>query len=137
MWALLLFSAFAFEGKLNGPGSAYMHTSQKQRQCSEIFLNLSKSPTHFSILDGGYICEDMQASFPASRFEIRGSELFYHNQLAGSISDEKITLFVDNKEENFTYSLNLEKNGSSVSFIETWTENQKPALTIHGLLRSK
>ncbi len=83
------------------------------------------------ILDGGYICADIQASYPPSSFDIVDSELFYRNQRVGTITKDKIEIsYLDG-----VYNLSLNIIDGEILFTESW-KDAEDFLTIESKMKT-
>jgi len=113
----LSFSALAnFTGKWSAAG--FYESDRSEGECREVFLQLKQTDNVLSILDGGYICGDIQAQYPASRFEISHGELFYQGQKVGSISINELKItYLDG-----VYNLNIKRVEEVLHFDESWVE---------------
>lgn len=124
----------SFNGSISGSGTATMHPKEKVRQCSQIFMQIKQDASKLHVIAGGYICEDMQASFPDFTLDIVDQKLVSEGTEVGTITDNEITLHKEDTEEDFTYKLLLKKENGSVLFEEQWTDGGQPALTVEGHL---
>ncbi|OUR93660.1 hypothetical protein A9Q84_19535 [Halobacteriovorax marinus] len=113
----LSFSTLAnFSGKWSGDG--VFETDRRDGECREVFLQLKQTEDFFYILDGGYICGDIQASYPPSQFMILQGELFYQGHVVGKISQNEIILtYLEG-----VYKLKLRIVGEEIHFNESWIE---------------
>jgi hypothetical protein len=117
---LFLFSISSlanFSGKWSARG--YFESDRKEGECKEIFMQFKKTSKKFMILDGGYICGDIQASYPPSSFEIVNNSLIYFGEKVGVISKDLIEInYLDG-----VYKLSLKAKDGQVFFNETWQED--------------
>lgn len=137
-FALLLTStqAFAatFDGRYQGTGTSLMHKSGNVRPCSEIFLHFKRGPSGVNLLAGGYACEDLQASFPTFFLEIRDGLLYDGKARVGTFTENRLEIFHEDLDENFTYHWLLETKDGGIAYLEEWTDAGAPALTVRGNL---
>lgn len=125
-------------GLFVGTGRAVMHSSGKTRTCGEISLQMTQAPSSFRMLHGGYRCEDLSASYPDFTLEIRNGTLYSENVAVGAIHENSMTLSKVDKEDGSTFRLHLEKvPPNRLRYVEEWTENGRPALTVEGLLTGR
>lgn len=110
-------SIFAnFSGKWSAEG--FYESNRNDGKCREVFLQLKQTKNSFKILDGGYICGEIQASYPPSSFDIINNELFYRNEKVGMVTDEDIRIsYLDG-----VYNLSLSKVDGEILFTESWKE---------------
>lgn len=108
----------SFTGKWSGEG--YYQTPRYVGKCSEVFMQFELTKDKFSIIDGGYICGELQASYPPSSFKIVDGELLYFGESVGTISEDEINLNYDNG----IYHLRLVKENGQVRFQESWDDGQ-------------
>ncbi|MGZ3692719.1 MAG: hypothetical protein ACXWQO_00495 [Bdellovibrionota bacterium] len=135
--ALLPITAAAnFEGRYQGPGQSISHKSGLKRACAEIFLNFQRKTGEVKILEGGYRCENLQASFDPFTMEVRDGKVYIEGEELGTFSENKLEIFFANKAEDFTYHWLLENSESGMSYLEEWTDGGKPALTVRGNLKA-
>lgn len=127
---------FSFQGKWLGAGKAKT-VNGKARQCTEIYIEWQENADTLVLRQGGYRCEDMDASFDSTIFVKKGEELLIENQKVGTISSERIFLSQDIAEEDLHYELTLTKSGDSLRYEEHWLEADKPVFDVQGnLLRA-
>lgn len=114
---LLSYSAFSnFTGKWSAEG--FYESDRTAGKCKEVFLQLKQTEDFFYILDGGYICGEIQAQYPPSRFKISGEDLFYQGSIVGSISNDEIRIsYLEG-----VYNLSLKHNSEEILFDESWRE---------------
>ena len=130
------FQAFAsFSGNYSGKGQAVSHPQEKVRACSQIFLSMKTVNKTLSVLQGGYSCGDMQASYPSFSLQIVGTKLVSEGTVVGTYSDSEIDLYKEDKSEGYTFHLQLKKSANTIAYREDWTDGGKPALTILGPLK--
>ncbi|MGE3260713.1 MAG: hypothetical protein AB7K68_02930 [Bacteriovoracia bacterium] len=124
-----------FDGRYSGPGTSLMHQSGNRRDCREIFLKLQGGEKALRILEGGYICGDIQASFDPFTLEIREGKIFLEGQSVGTISENDLDLLYKSEEENFTYHWHLQQAGDEINYLEEWASGGAPSLTVQGKLK--
>lgn len=114
---LLSVSTYAnFSGRWTASG--YFESNREEGECKEVFLQIKQTKNKFMILDGGYICGDIQASYPPSQFEVVNNSLIYKDEVVGSISEDIVSIiYLDG-----VYKLNLKKEENQIRFRETWLE---------------
>lgn len=122
-----------FAGRWVGTGVAEMG-SGKKRICGEIGLQFSQAPHELMLENGFYRCEDLQAAFDPSAFEIRSGNLFYKGAQAGRITNDQVAIFFADPIENYTYALTLTRAENALQYLEEWTESGKAAMTVTGVL---
>ncbi len=116
---LLTFSCLAnFNGKWSGEG--FYQTPKTVGKCLEVFMQFKVTKDRFSILDGGYICGEIQASYPPSSFKVLNGELFYLGENVGTISENEININYDNG----IYHLRLVKENGEIRFQENWDDGE-------------
>jgi hypothetical protein len=134
---LVPFTAQAgFQGRFSGTGTSLMHKSGNRRPCEEIFLNFQRGEKELKILEGGYRCGNVQATFDPFILVIRNGRIFADGVDVGTFSENRLDLFFANREEDFTYHWLLEFKGEELSYLEEWTDGGKPALTVQGNLKT-
>ena len=132
----LMFPAQAsLTGSFSGAGSSLMHKSGNVRKCSNIFFTIKNTAETFELLEGGYACEDLQASLSPFVLKIKEGKIFSDGQEVGTISDHNLNLLYSDIAEGFTYHWQLEEKSGEIQYLEEWSEAGKPALTIKGLLK--
>jgi hypothetical protein len=83
-------------------------------------------------------CEDLSAGYPDFTLEIRNGTLYSENVAVGAINENSMTLAKVDKEDGSTFRLHLEKvPPNRLRYVEEWTENGRPALTVEGLLTGR
>ncbi|WP_372653480.1 hypothetical protein [Halobacteriovorax sp.] len=107
-----------FTGKWSASG--YYKTPKRVGECLEVFMQFEVTKEKFSIIDGGYICGDLQASYPPSSFEIEEGSLYYYGENVGSITDSEINI----RYEDGLFHLNLRKAEGQVIFQENWDDGE-------------
>ena len=116
---LFTLSCFAnFTGKWSGEG--FYRTPKRMGECLEVFMQFEVTKEFFSIIEGGYICGDIQASYPVSKFKIEDGSLFYFGENVGTISDDEINL----RYEDGLFHLNLRKESGQIVFQENWDDGE-------------
>jgi hypothetical protein len=105
-----------FTGKWTNSG--YYESDSSSGECKEVFMQFKKTDEAFMILDGGYICGEIQASYPPSKFKIIGEKLFYNGEKVGIINSELIMISYLNN----VYNLSLEIVDDQIFFYEQWKE---------------
>lgn len=128
--------ASTFTGKFIGLGQATMHPKEKVRSCKEIYFQIQQTEKVFHVTSAGYKCQDLQAEFPEFSLAIDGQKLMSDSTQVGTITDSEITLFKEDKDEDFTYTMQLTKTQDGLHFEENWTEAGKPAMTVEGQMKS-
>lgn len=123
-----------FAGRYQGSGTSLMHRSGTVRPCTEIFLHFRRDSTGVALLEGGYSCEDLQASFPAFTLAVRDGQLYDGTTRVGTFTETRLELRHEDREEDFTYHWLLEIKDGKLSYLEEWTDAGAPALTIRGTL---
>lgn len=132
----LLFALF-FSGTFMGSGKA-LFASGKTYQCREIFLQIKSTPSDFKLSEGGYKCEDLEASFDPFRFSIVKGDLVHENRVYGNISQDILEYRMYDGSDDSTYHLKLQRISSyEFSYLEEWFDGDKLALTIQGALKTK
>lgn len=128
---LILTSVQTFAANLTGTwsGPGVSQTAQSYRECSEVFFRLEETPTELKILNGGYVCQDLQAEYPFSVFEKKESELLYKGEVVGSYTD---TGFILDVPEEF-YRLQVDLVDGQLQTQEIWDDSQS-FLKIFGML---
>jgi hypothetical protein len=126
-------SAAIFEGKFTGTGVAVM---REKRKCSEIFLQFERAPTQLKTLEGGYNCEDLDASFDPFTLDVKDGQIFSNGKAVGTLTDSLLDLFYDDKAEGFTYHWRLELKGGALDYREEWVSGGKTELTVTGTLKA-
>ncbi len=131
----LPFQAFAsFSGNYSGKGQAISHPQEKVRFCSQIFIGMKTANETLTVLQGGYSCGDMEASYPNFTLQIVGAKLVSDGVVVGTYSDSEIDLYKQDKAEGYTFHLRLTKKAKTIVYQEDWTDGGKPALTVKGNL---
>lgn len=115
-------------GSWSGPGVS--QTAQSYRECSEVFFRFEESPTQLKILNGGYICQDLQAEYPFSVFEKKDGKLLYKNEIVGSYT--KMGFVLDVPEE--FYRLQVDLVEGELQTQEIWDDSQS-FLKVFGMLK--
>lgn len=118
--ALLFFISLTSLANFTGKWSAqgFYESDRTSGECIEVFMQFKQTNISFMILDGGYICGEIQASYPPSKFTIVSDELFYGGEKVGMITKDKIEIsYLEG-----VYNLNLQRNNGSVHFRELWKE---------------
>ncbi len=125
---VMSFSALAnFSGKWSAKG--YYESDRREGECKEVFMQFKQTESSFEIIEGGYICGDIQASYPPSFFKIVENELYYKNEKVGNITNKAITIsYLEG-----VYSLDLKKDNGEIVFTESWKEGED-FLTIYSKL---
>lgn len=124
-------SAEAFPANLTGTwsGPGVSQTGQSYRECSEVFFRFEESKTQLKILNGGYICQDLQAEYPFSVFEKKDNQLLYKSEVVGSYTKSGFVLDVP---EEF-YRLKVELVDGELQTQEVWDDSQS-FLKVFGML---
>ena len=116
---LLTFSCLAnFTGKWNGEG--YYQTPKRVGECLEVFMQFEIREDSFSIIEGGYICGEIQARYPTSRFTISNGNLFYFDEKVGTIANDEINI----RYEDGLFHLSLKKVDGQIIFHESWNDGE-------------
>lgn len=116
---LFTFSCLAsFTGKWSGEG--YYQSPKRIGECSEVFMQFEQTKEKLSIIDGGYICGDLQASYPPSSFKIENGSLFYFGENVGTIRNGEINI----RYEDGLFHLNLRKVKDQIIFQENWDDGE-------------
>lgn len=127
---LLLLS---FSGQFAGPGVAT--TPRRERSCREIFVDVNLLASTFRMHQGGYVCQDLQATYDAYQMTIVDGDLFSGSQKVGRVTAEALEISYANDAEGFTYGLRLvPTTNGDLSYLETWFEGEKEALRVSGKL---
>ncbi|CBW27936.1 putative exported protein [Halobacteriovorax marinus SJ] len=116
---LLMSSSFAgLTGKWSAGG--FFDYNNRSGECKEIFMQIKQTDKKLYILDGGYICSDIQASYPPSSFNIVDGALYYFGEKVGEVTENEINL----NYENGVYGLSLKKIGTELIYKESWDDGE-------------
>ncbi|MFP5457466.1 MAG: hypothetical protein ACLGG7_01935 [Bacteriovoracia bacterium] len=122
-----------FSGQFAGPGVAI--TPRRERTCREIFVDVNLMASTFRLHQGGYICQDLQATYDSYQMSIVDGDLFSGSQKVGRVTTEALEISYENDAEGFTYGLRLRPTAAGgLSYEETWREGEKEALRVFGKL---
>lgn len=124
-----------FNGRYSGEGSSYSHKSGNKRRCSEIFLHVEKTPSTLEFHHGGYKCENLQATLDPFTLEIRDGKIFFEGSELGTFANDRMEMLYANVEQDYTYRWVLEMQGEEMVYLEEWTSQGSPALTVSGRLK--
>jgi hypothetical protein len=103
-------------------GIWYGHGELKNRNRKipcEIYMNLSQTQSKFSIVAGGYICDDYNVEYPSSSFDIVDNNLYYQGILSGELIDGGVLIFSEFDRGQWFY-LTLRKSSKGISYHERW-----------------
>jgi|GEM_PF-2376720 hypothetical protein len=132
--ALFLFFFITFQvcaSSLSGTwsGLGVSQTAQSYRECSEVFFRFEETASQLKILNGGYVCRDLQAEYPFSVFEKKNGDLLYKGEVVGGIAEK--SFFLDVPEE--FYRLQVELVDGQLRTQEIWDDSQS-FLKVYGML---
>ena len=125
-----------FSGKFQGTGQAIFR-SGKLYPCTEIYLHLKQDENSFKLIDGGYRCGLLQASFDPFTMTVKGEDLFIKDVPVGKITRESLSYSLLDPDDGSTYTLKLKKKDNSIEYSELWVDQVSKALTVDGLLFSR
>lgn len=126
----------AINGTYIGEGTAMFHKSGSVRKCTEIFVNIESTETEIRVHKAGYICEDLQASVDPYVLHIRSGRLITDDNEDLGPYDPNTGLQLAYQGDGFTFSWKLIQESNKIDFVEEWTDEGVPALTIKGQLIS-
>ena len=113
------FNLFAsFEGEWSGSGD--FATNRRSGDCSQVYLKLKESDQQLKLVTGNYKCEDIQAEYPFSKFDKKQGQLYFHDEVVGTYSNDEIYLSYYDK----TYQLTLHKTADEMQFNELWNDGK-------------
>ncbi len=118
VFLISLSSLAGFSGKWSGEG--FYNYNVSDGNCSEVFMQFKVTSERLYILDGGYICGKIQASYPPSSFKIENGSLFYQNEKVGNITESEI----DIRYEDGIYHLNLKSIEGQIHYREIWDDGE-------------
>lgn len=139
---LTLLLSTLLTGSWLGTGKAVMNpgsTLSKTRQCREIALDLEQSPQKLDWKSGDYICEDLQATYSASEFQIKNNELFLEGSSVGRLQDGHLEIQILDPSDGSTFhlKLTLAANQKQLEYQEQWFEGNALRLEITGTLNKR
>jgi hypothetical protein len=131
---MLSIMLLSLSGQFTGNGVAI--TPRRSRTCSEIFVDIDVTNSKFTMYHGGYICQDMQATYDRYQMDIVNGELFSNGSKVGLISENELNINYENVDEGYIYDLKLTKlNESTLRYTESWFSEGKNALEVKGDLK--
>ena len=111
----------------------------KTRLCREIALDIEQTPKKLNWKAGDYICEDLQANYGASEFQIKDHELILHGAGVGKIQNDHLEIQILDPSDGsiFHLTLTLSKNDRQLDYQEQWLEGNDLKLEITGTLTKR
>lgn len=124
-----------FEGRFQGEGDAIFR-SGRDRSCSEIFLHYryDRDEQKIKALNGGYVCQDLQASYPLFALDVKEGELFSNGRKVGNINSHQMQFGLYDPSDDSHFSLTLSQEGEGLHYLEVWKSAGEKALVVEGHL---
>lgn len=131
---MLTIMLLSLSGQFTGNGVAT--TPRRTRTCREIFVDIDATTSKFTMYHGGYICQDMQATYDRYQMDIINGMLFSNGVKVGVISENELNINYASVDEGYTYDLKLTKlNATTLRYAENWFSNGSSALEVKGDLK--
>ena len=124
-------------GIWQGSGQSTINPGTKNehiRNCSEIGVQLNVNETKLNWLNGHYICEDLQAEYDPTDFDLKNGKIYLKQNEVGTYQDNKISLAILDPSDESTFNLELLYVEGKVQYHEKWYESSNLKMQVDGEL---